>query len=122
MSSLSNKLVPAFYRHKYIIAYRIEDKDGNSPFYITSTKNHFAENVYPDYEDYYYAYLNMTKFLEPEYYVYYKEDKYILYEYLLLSTKSFIDYTGAVCYRSDAVLSKSKIRKGRTLWQKYRKE
>ena len=98
--------------HKIIIAYRIEDKDGNSPFCVSSIHNHFPENVYPDYQDYRYAYLNITKFLEPEYYKYYVDDKYFLYEYLIQPCMASVSRTGAVSFRSSSIISKTKLMKG----------
>lgn len=98
--------------YKAIVAYRIEDKDGNSPFIVFSTHNHFPENVYPDYEDYRYAYLDLNKFLEPEYYKHYKDDKYFLYEYLLQPGLVSISRTGAVSFRSISIISKTKLEKG----------
>jgi hypothetical protein len=102
--------------HQIIIAYRIEDSNGNSPFIISSSRNHFSENVYPDYEDYRYAYINMNKFLEPEYYPYYMDDQYSLFEYLISPCMASVDSTGAVSFRSQSVLSKTKLMKGMVTW------
>jgi hypothetical protein len=96
--------------HRLIIAYRLEDKNGNSPFYITSTKNHFPHNVYPDYEDYRYAYLDLTKFLEPEYLVYYHDDNYFLYEYLLRPIMTSVNGE-AVSFRQVSVVSRLQLSK-----------
>lgn len=102
--------------HRLIIAYRIEDKNGNSPFIVSATRNHFPQNVYPDYQDYRYAYLNLTKFLEPEYFIYYKDENYFLYEYLIQPSMASVSRTGAVSFRSNAIISKSKLMKGMITW------
>ena len=100
-----------------IVAYRIEDANGNSPFCVSSTRNHFPESVYPDYGDYRYAYLNPTQFMEPEYYTYYQREDYFLYEYLLFPCMVSVSHTGAVSFRSCSVVSKSKLKKGMISWQ-----
>lgn len=99
-----------------IVAYRLEDKDGNSPFYITSSHTHFPVNVYPEIGDFSYAFLNPTKFLEKEYYSFYLSEEYFLYEYLLMSCCT-TDAYGAVSFRSKSVISKQKLAKGMILWQ-----
>lgn len=95
-----------------VIAYRIEDKHGNSPFVVSETKNHFSHNVYPDYEDYHFAYLSPAKFLEKEYYMYYITEEYSLYEYLLRPDTISIGSEGAVSFRSISVRSKTQLHKG----------
>ena len=103
--------------HNLIVVYRIEDKNGNSPFYVSSVKNHFPQNVYPDYGNYRYGYCNPNTFLEPEYYAFYNDDKYDLFEYLLYPKTISVSSTGVVSFRPQSVISKTKLMKGLISWQ-----
>ena len=87
--------------HKVIIAYRLEDKYGNSPFYYNGYKV-----VLP--EGYYAAVLDITRFRNEDYkYSYYRLS---LYEYALNITAQVYD-TGEVLFRKEDIRSKSLIRR-----------
>ena len=103
--------------HDVIVVYRIEDKNGNSPFYVSSIKNHFPQNVYPDYGDFCFAYCNPNVFLEPEYYTFYGDDKYDLFEYLLYPNTISVSSVGVVSYRPQSIISKTKLMKGLVSWR-----
>ena len=84
-----------------IIAYRLEDKYGNSPFYYNG-----HEVILP--EGYYAAVTDITKFRDRDYkYSFYRLS---LYEYVLSSTALVYD-TGEVLFREEDVRSKALIRR-----------
>ena len=86
---------------KVIIAYRLEDDYGNSPFYY---KNHKV--VLP--EGYYAAFMNLDRLYEPCYTR--SCTKLHLYEYLLNITAQTYD-TGEVLFRKIDIISKTKLRR-----------
>lgn len=84
--------------HTRVVAYRLEDEHGNSPYYYDGRRVWLPEG-------YMYAFLNPSRFKESEYrHFCYKMD---LYEYLLLP--SVLTYpTGEVLFRADQIISKTK--------------
>lgn len=85
--------------HKRVVAYRLEDEYGNSPYYYDGYKA-----MLPD--GYFCAYLNPARYRESDYSHFCH--KMNLYEYLLLP--SVLTYsTGEVLFRADDIISKSKI-------------
>jgi hypothetical protein len=87
--------------HTVIIAYRLEDEYGNSPFYFNGHKVILPEN-------YSCAALSPDRFKESEYK--HLLFKHSLYEYVLGKTALVYD-TGEVLFRDEDVISKSLIRR-----------
>lgn len=87
--------------HKIIIAYRLEDRYGNSPFYYDG-----YQVILP--EGYFAAILDLTKFRDKDYkYSFYRLS---LYEYVLSPTALVFD-TGEVLFRKEDIRSKVLLRR-----------
>lgn len=85
--------------HTVILAYRLEDELGNSPFYYNGHKV-----ILP--ECYYGAYLTPSRFNE----FVCSPRKYFLYEYVL-GRNALVYDTGEVLFRDEDVMSKTAIRR-----------
>lgn len=94
--------------HTVIIAYRLEDKYGNSPFYVSCDNRHFPVDVYPDSGQWKYAFMNPCRFLEHGYSNCPKD--YFLFEYLLRKT-AHVTLSGEVTFRDQDVVCKSIVRR-----------
>ena len=94
--------------HNIVIAYRLEDDNGNSPFYVSSNNTHFPSNVLPDIGEWFCAFCNPCKYLESPYNKYL--NSFDIYEYLLHSN-IHIGIHGEVNFRTKDVISKSIIRR-----------